>query len=259
MIDMPLAGLGILVTRPVSQAGELGASISAAGGTVIPFPVIEIRASDRDTTAAAASKLRNPDIVIFVSRNAVRYGAAFAADAKIAAVGPATARALEARGKSVDIRSTTGFDSEHLLATSALRDVSGKSIRIIRGQDGRELLAETLRDRGATVDYLCVYERCRPVKSAAELADIDRRWSRGDIDVVTLMSIASLENLLALLPRTCLERFSETLLVTPASRVIKEALDRFPGIPSTLADAPDPGAMVRAIIASETKTRGNPR
>ncbi len=255
----PLTGIGVLVTRPVAQARALCAAIKAAGGSVIAFPVLDIRRADSAVTNAAAAALAEPDIVIFVSSNAVRYGVDFAAGARIAAVGPATARELEKQGRKVNIRYVTGFDSEHLLATPELNDVRGKTIRIIRGQEGRELLADTLRGRGATVEYLAVYERCRPAKSAAELEDIEHRWHRGDIDVVTLMSVASLENLLALLPRSCHVRFSETQLVTPASRVIKEVLDRFPGIPTTLAVAPDPAAMVSAIIASGVMTRGNLR
>ncbi|MDH3350179.1 MAG: hypothetical protein OEM51_01425, partial [Gammaproteobacteria bacterium] len=53
----------------------------------------------------------------------------------------------------------------------------------------------------------------------------------------------------AVLPEWCAARLRDTPLVTPATRVIKEALERFPGIPTTLARGPQASDMVNAIIA----------
>ena len=71
----PLAGAaGVLVTRPRQQSAELAAAIEAAGGRSILFPVIEI--VPRSTTAIEedCAHLHSPDIVIYVSRNAVEHG-----------------------------------------------------------------------------------------------------------------------------------------------------------------------------------------
>jgi uroporphyrinogen-III synthase len=248
MTEGELAGVGVLVTRPEGQAAELVTAITAHGGFAIEFPVMEIAPRPSDAIATDASALHEPDIAIFVSANAVRHGLDYAATARLAVVGPATAAAAEAAGRGVDIRAATGFDSEHLLAEAALQDVNGKVVRIVRGDDGRELLADTLRDRGATVEYLPVYSRKTPDYSNQEIAALEQQWRAGAVNVVTVMSVDSLDRLVTLLPESCKSSLGCTPLVTPATRVIIEAQNRFPGIPTTLARGPQASDMVDAII-----------
>ena len=249
MTDVSLAGVGVLVTRPQHQATELVDAIECCGGKAIQFPTIQIVARDPAHVSSDAAELSDPDIAIFVSSNAVQHGLQYAQHAHIAAVGPATAAAIEAAGRSVDILATTGFDSEHLLAKAELADMAGKTIRIIRGQDGRELLATTLRKRGARVDYLSVYERAVPNYDAAAIDAIATEWKLGGINVVTAMSVATLNNLIALLPEPTLNLLARTPLVTPAARVLKEALNLFPDLPAVLSNGPEADEMVRTIAA----------
>lgn len=256
MADAPLAGVGVLVTRPASQAGELVSAIEAAGGHSIAFPVIEIAPRSPQRIQADLSGRGDADIVIFISRNAVEHGLAWSGDAAIAAVGPATAAAIEAAARVVDIRPASGFDSESLLEEPALNDVRGKTVRIIRGNGGRELLATTLRERGADVDYLEVYARRMPDYTASQIEAIERQFENGEIGAVVVMSVQSLGNLLALLPESCHGALAKTRLVTPASRVIKEIKDRLPGCPATLADGPGADEIVRAIAAPAPHSSG---
>lgn len=258
MTNNELAGVGVLVTRPRQQAGELADAILAHGGTVIEFPVLEIIPRETQTIIEAVNHMRDPDIVIFVSPNAVHHGLAYAESARIAVVGPATAAALESADRRVDICSASGYDSEHLLAEPALQNVAGKVVRIIRGSSGRELIADTLRDRGATVEYLPVYERTSPEYSAAEIDSLEQQWRTGAVNVVTVMSVESFNNLVDLLPQWCRTALVDTLLVTPAARVIQEALDRFPGVPTTLARGPQALDMVEAIIKCGKTQADNP-
>ena len=230
MADQSLRGVGVLVTRPQRQADDLVQAIESQRGDAIRFPVIEARPLAQADVSATAGTLQTPDIVIFVSVNAVRFGLDHAGDADIAVVGPTTAREVAQRGREVSIRSPDGFNSEQLLETAELQDVAGKVVRIIRGNGGRGLLASTLRERGATVEYLEVYRRDLP----------DHEPS----------AVAALCDLALLLPADGLEYLGKTRLVTPASRVIKAANDRFPGIPTTLAKGPQAGDMVEAIVAS---------
>jgi len=249
MSDTTLAGVGVLVTRPTQQADELVQAIDSHGGQAFHFPTIEIVPRDSADISASASALPHPDIAIFVSSNAVRHGLEFAETARIAAIGPATAAAIEASGRSVDIRPASGFDSEHLLGEAAFEQVSNTAIRIIRSQDGRELLATSLRERGATVDYLAVYDRLKPEYEPARIDEYVSGWQSGEINVVTAMSVAALNNLVALTPDSCLNLLARTPLVTPASRVIQEALNRFPDIPAVLAEGTQADEIVRTIGA----------
>lgn len=249
MTEAALQGVGVLVTRPRAQAIELVSAIEDAGGSAFCFPVLEIAALDENVVAARAAELPKPEIVIFVSRNAVEYGLEYTDGGKIAAIGPATAAAVKSAGRIVDIQSASGFDSEHLLEELALQDVAGQQVRIIRGNNGRELLAEQLTARGAIVEYLAVYERRLPDISAQTLADIELRWREGDIAVITVMSVQSLQNLHDLLPAWCKNQLESTPLVTPAGRVLKEALDRYPASRPTLASGPQASEIVDAIIA----------
>ena len=249
MTDRALEGVGVLVTRPRTQADQLVRAIEAQDGVARCFPVLDIAPFDALDIRNSVARLSKPDIVVFVSRNAVEHGIEFTDGGAIAVIGPATAAAVNEAGRVVDIQPAQGFDSEHLLAEENLLDVAGKCVRIVRGKGGRELLAETLKERGATVEYLSVYERRLPKVSAEALAAVEAHWRSGEIDVVTVMSVQSLRNLVTLLPKWCREQLETTPLVTPAGRVIKEALERFPASRPILAPGPGADDMVQAIIA----------
>lgn len=248
MADKELAGIGVLVTRPKHQAARLVDAITEKGGVAIEFPVMEVIAHDTAKIEHDVASLLEADIAIFVSTNAVKLGLAQAGTAKIAAIGPTTALAIRRHGREVDIQSVDGFNSEHLLNTQELQDVHGKVIRIIRGDVGRELLAKTLRSRGAIVEYLAVYRRQIPEYSDEELSEITEKWQAGKVDVVTVMSVESLQNLLKILPRECRKLLVDTSLVTPAQRVIQEAVVQLPGIPTTVAKGPQVNYIIDAIL-----------
>ena len=98
MADTSLAGVGVLVTRPKHQSDALIDAIKP-----VRFATLEIVALKDATVAAKLEKLAAPEIAIFVSPNAVQHGLQYAESALIAVVGPATAAAVEAAGRSVDI------------------------------------------------------------------------------------------------------------------------------------------------------------
>jgi len=256
MPDGPLQGVGVLVTRPRTQAIELVDAIEAAGGNAYCFPVLEIAPFEELDISNSVSRLGTPDVVVFVSRNAVEHGIKFTGGALIAAIGPATAKAVEAAGRFVDIQPAAGYDSEHLLAEEPLRDMAGKTVRIIRGTNGRELLAEELKQRGANVEYLSVYERRLPEIGADTAADLEAEWRGGHINVVTVMSVQSLANLVELLPDWCAAQMKNTPLVTPSGRVLKEALDRYPASRPILAPGPGAKDMIDAIVALKSTDSG---
>ena len=250
MPDRVLDGIGVLITRATQQSDELTRAIESAGGTAWHLPALDIRPLPTSDTERARKSIPAPDIAVFVSPNAVEYGLQHAGDARLAAIGPATAAAIDAAGHIVDIAPAHGFDSEHLLQLPSLQNVADLNVLIVRGTEGRELLADTLRSRGANVFYLPVYERRCPVPKAATLQRVSAAWQAGGIHYVTAMSVATLTNLCRILPPDELEQLAATPLVTPAARVIKEFLQRFPAARVIRTDTTDADAIVNAIIAN---------
>jgi len=249
MTESTLAGQSILVTRPARLAGELADGIENLGGEAVRFPTLEIAARDPDDVGRDLDRKATPDIAVFVSRNAVEFGfrSEYLGAARIAAIGPATRAALEARGANVGIYPAQGFDSEHLLECPALQDVAGLSIRIVRGVGGRELLADTLQKRGAEVHYLSVYERKTPQYAEPAVQGLAGRLAAGTITMVMAMSVQSLTGLLEILPQECHDLLRKTLLVTPSERVIQTANELLPGISTRLSSGPLAEQMIRAL------------
>ena len=250
-----LAGCGVLVTRPEHQSHELASAIEAAGGNVLHFPTIDIVGRDIDEIGREFAELAEPDIVVFVSSNAVAYGLAAVKgkNTKIAAVGPATRAAIESVGVSVDIFPEDGFDSEHLLQHDAFQAIRDVNVLIVRGQSGREVLADTLRERGANVDYLCVYDRVQHEPTLAEMENLESALDDGRIRFVTAMSVETLECLVQIMPSQGLGLLRQSTLVAPSTRVIQTASELIPGITTVLAPGPQATTMVSTLIeASKT-------
>ena len=217
-----LQGLTVMVTRPAHQARALCEMIESRGGHVICFPVLEIAdVEDPGPVAAQIGRLHAYDIGIFVSANAVAKGVPMVlarrpwpAHTRIAAIGERTGRELENHGLRVDIRPVGGYNSESLLAAGELHAVGGKNVIIFRGQGGRELLAQTLAQRGAHVDYAEVYRRVRP---AARLGEALQAHPFPDIIVIT--SGEGLENLHAMADEGERARLLATPLLVISQRI----------------------------------------
>jgi uroporphyrinogen-III synthase len=250
-VTRALAGVRVLVTRPAEQARELARRIEAEGGEAVVFPVLAIEpVIDLAAVRAAIGPVRDYDVVVFVSRNAVAHGHALLERRSpgaplIAAIGPSTARALEALGATVAIRPAAGYTSEALLADPALRDLRGRRVLIVRGHGGRELLAETLRARGATVAYAEVYRRAA---AHADASALRARWHSRGMDLVTALSIETLDALRVALGDEGHALLAGAALVTASDRVIKRAAAL--GLNSVVqARGPDDAALVEAMIA----------
>ncbi len=250
MTDQPLDGLRVLVTRPEPQSDTLCSAIEGAGGIAVRFPVMRITATDPGAVSKALGQLPEPDIVLFVSGNAARHAPQplFDSDARIGAIGPTTASALEARGLAVDFLPDTAFDSEHLLMHPELQDVAGRQVLIVRGNEGRALLGSALAERGAAVNYVEVYRR-EPIQLEGREADaLVDTWRDDGIDCVSVMSVATLEYLLDGLPAELREQLRQTPLVAPGDRVIQKASDLLPGTMLIRSAGPRPTDIVNALI-----------
>jgi uroporphyrinogen-III synthase len=223
-----LAGRRIVVTRPAGQNEGLAEMIRAAGGEPIVFPVLEILDLD-DTRAlvAAVDRLDEYDLAVFISPNAVdkamnvvRARREWPQRLRAATIGRASEKAL-ARHGVMDVMAPTGrFDSEALLELPALAAVQGWRIAIFRGDGGRELLGDTLRARGATVDYVECYRRTRP---NADVEPLLKRWGRDEIDAVTVSSSEGLRNLYDMLGKLGQAWLKRTPLFAPHARIAENA------------------------------------
>lgn len=201
-MQLPLQGLQVLVTRPAHQAGRFHDLLITAGAQPRLFPVMAIE----PVTTAPASLLQISnhayDWVIFISANAVESSLKFfSADTcldqfKLGAIGKQTAAALKQQGLTAAFVPEAGFTSEDFLALPELQDLTGQQVLIIRGETGRELLADTLRQRGACVSYADVYRRSA-IGSAAILKQLH---AKRQLDIICVTSREVLTNLLQLLP-----------------------------------------------------------
>jgi len=205
--DIDLGGVTVLVTRPERQAGALSAMVIEHGGRALRLPLVEIEAAPVDAELAARlARAGHYDILIFVSVNAVDFGldavaqagGCIGANVPAAAVGKATAEALKRRGITRVTFPQGRSRSEELLECELLQEVAGRRVLIFRGQDGRELLAGTLRRRGALVDYAPVYRRLVPQRDDA--ASVLAEWLRAERPVLVLTSEASARAFLERLP-----------------------------------------------------------
>lgn len=245
-----LSGVGVLVTRPAHQAEPLCALIEAAGGRAWRLPSLAI--VDGPDSRAAMATLDDYDLAIFTSVNAVekaltlRAPAAWPQNLRCAAVGAATARALTDHGVHGVLVAPPPYDSEALLTLPALQQAVGQSIVIIRGEGGREVLADTLRARGARVDYREVYRRVRPEIDAGPIV---QAWQRGGITVVTATSAQGLQNLIAMLGTEGAVLLRATPLVVVNARMIQLAAELGFLHPPLVAEAASDEALVAALIA----------
>lgn len=196
-----LSNVRVLVTRPAHQAENLARLIQAESGEAIRFPAVEIL-DPRDSTALLEliDRLGEFDMAIFISPNAVGKAMPMIATHRgklpehlaVACVGRGSARQLKRFGVEAPIVPKGRFDSEALLALPELRHVQSKKIAIFRGVGGRELLGNTLIERGAHIEYAECYRRARP---DAVITPLLRQWARGMIDIVTVTSVEGLQNL----------------------------------------------------------------
>jgi len=171
----------VLVTRPAAQAHEWLQRLHAAGIDAAALPLISIAPlADLAPLQAAWAGLSQWRMLMFVSPNAAEQffaaqpaGAAWPEGIIAASPGPGTTRALQALGVPAariiaPALEAPQFDSEALWAQLSAMPWRGVEVLIVRGESGRDWLAQRLRDSGAKVDELAVYHRGPPAWNDAE-------------------------------------------------------------------------------------------
>lgn len=223
--SLPLQGRGVLVTRPAAQAAALAAELTALGARVACFPLIEILPpAEPQALRALAARLGEFDLAFFVSANAVTHAlaelprAGWPATLRIATVGPGTARALHDAGFAEVLVPAERFDSEAVLDLPAFAPaaVAGKRVLVLRGDGGRELLADTLRQRGARVEQVSCYRRAAPTADPTPLLDAA---AHGRLHAISLTSSEAADNLVALLGSRAAELLTRLPVFVPHARI----------------------------------------
>jgi uroporphyrinogen-III synthase len=194
--------MNILITRPRAQADEFAEKLRSANFEPIFFPVIEIQPIENNIALdTALEKLNCYEWVVFTSVNAVDvvFGKLFPSPfvkgsrgegVRVAAIGPKTAEALQARGVTPD------FVPEEYVAEAilpGLGDVQGKWILLPRAEIARKALPEAIANAGGTAHEIAVYKTLPAQPDPAGLAAL-----RSGVDVITLTSPSTVQNFVAI-------------------------------------------------------------
>lgn len=206
----PLAGVRVLVGRARHQAGALSGELRRLGAEVIEIPFIEIRRPHSYKPLDSALKsIANYDWLILTSVNGVealfsrwerlhqgkKSGMGTGA-LRVAAIGPATKKAIEQRGMRVDI-----MPKEYVaesVCSSLSAEVAGKRVLLVRAKVARDVIPRELRKVGAHVDVVEAYETVVPASSRARVRAVMKN-PQGRPQVVTFTSSSTVKNFVALL------------------------------------------------------------
>lgn len=243
----------ILVTRPRHQADNLCRLIEQQGWNAIRFPTLEIVAVEKNLIKLPFETIEQYQWLIFISVNAVNF-ALGTNDGKIevfrniaiAAVGKATEKALQTAGLPVQLVPETHFNTEGLLATKEMNQVKGKSCLIVRGKGGREILANSLRERGAKVDYLEVYTREKPVCSDLRVIDM---LEQNKLDAITITSGDALKNLWVMVGEQLQDKLVTVPLIVISNR-IKGLAEKYKFKCIAVTENPEDTAIIKTAIMS---------
>jgi uroporphyrinogen III methyltransferase/synthase len=202
----PLFGRRIVITRPRAQAGRFAELLEQHGAEVLQFPTIEtVPLESYEKLDAALANLSQYHWVIFTSVNGVQYFFArlrarqqdirSLGNARIATIGPETARAVEALHLRVEAIPEE-YRAEALV--TVLGEVKDQRILLPRAAVARAVLPDELRTLGAQVDEIAVYQTIRPRTEKTE--ELRGLLKEGKIDLVTFTSSSTVRNFIAMFP-----------------------------------------------------------
>lgn len=224
----------VILTRPIAQAEPLASRIRALGREVEVLPLLEISPlPDQAPLRAGLAALANYQLVAFVSPNAIdaafTHIASWPQGLRAAVVGEGSRQALLAQGipagQIASPADPAHSDTEHLLQALDLPALRGAKVLIVRGESGRELMAESFRAAGAEVTVLPAYRRAVPVLTPALAARLPVLLA-ADADWI-ITSSEALRGLAGLLQQLNSVNFVASLqhqhLIVPHSRIADTA------------------------------------
>ena len=247
----PLFGQTILVTRPAHQTKEMVDELRRLGARVLSQPAIEIGPPDdwKDVDACLA-RLGDFDWVVFSSGNGVEYflqrleatGRDMRAlgNVRLAAIGPATAAALQRYHLRADVQPAE-YRAE-ALAAELVRQPPGSRFLLVRASRGREVLAQQLTQQGHQVTSVVVYVSRDAMQPAKEIA---AELKAGKIDWITVTSSAIARSLV----RLCRDDLKQARLAAISPLTASTLADEgFP--PQAIARQYTTAGIIDAILAA---------
>ena len=198
----PLFGKRIVITRPRTQASRFADMLEQHGAEVFRFPLIETVPMDSSTALdAALDALASYDWLIFTSVNGVRYffdrlharqlDIRSLGDIRIAAIGPETARSIQARSLRVDAMPQE-YKAEALI--EMLKAEKAQRILLPRAAEARAILPQELRAHGAQVDEIATYRTIRPRRPRNRDELLRDMLGAGQVDLLTFTSSSTVRN-----------------------------------------------------------------
>ena len=252
----PLTGKRIVITRARAQAQNLVAQIESLGGEVVELPTIEIAPPD-DFTAfdAAVARIETYHWLIFTSVNAVepflarlQHGGKSIlslAALKVGAIGPETANKLAAAGIEACLVPER-FQAEGILDAFKPDDLKGKRVLIPRAAEAREVLPNTLREWGATVDVVTAYRTVLPVVDVAPFAELFRQRR---VDVVAFTSSSTVKNFVRLFGDRSLGEITAASALACIGPITARTVEDLGGRADIVAVEFTISGLARAIVA----------
>jgi len=254
----PLHGRRVVVTRARAQASGLAATLRGLGAEVVELPAIRIEPRiDSEGARRAVERIGRGEyaLVCLTSPNGARLLFEAMEDAgldarafgrgpergTIAAIGPGTARALREHGIAADVIPER-FVAEALVEALRSVDVSGKRVLVARAAEARDVLPDALRERGAEVDVVALYETVREAPSEEAVA------AAQSADYLTFTSSSTVRNLTEALG----DRFPAGARVVSIGPITSEAA-RDAGLEVHVeAERHDIDGLVEALLADAT-------
>jgi len=225
----------VVITRPRAQADGLAQAVAALGRTPVLLPLLEIAPlADQSALRAALGELDSYALVAFVSPNAI--DAAFAhvqawpRQVALAVLGEGSRAALARHGLDetnatiLGPQDATRSDSENLLQSLDLAALKGKRVLIVRGESGRELMAEGFRAAGAEVSVVPAYRRSVPVLTP-ELAShlVALLAEPNDWILTSSEALRGLFGLLELVDPSLVAKMQQQHAIVPHARIAETA------------------------------------
>lgn len=249
-----LEGKTVVVTRARHQAGEFVRLLEERGAAAVAIPTIEIVAPESwERADEAISRLGEYGRVIFTSVNGVTFflgrlkektgGVGALEGHPLCAVGPKTRDALTREGLTVDVVPTAHV-AEGIIDALGDEELAGRKVLLPRAAEGRDVLPEALRARGAEVDVVTVYRNVAPPLSAGEFRAL---LGEGEVSAITFTSASTVRNFTALFPEGEAGRLVENVAVACIGPITADAARDLGLTPAIMPETYTIAALTEAL------------